>query len=116
MEPSEIAKRLELKPWAEFKAAAIEKNAARTDYPPRKRIEELPRQTGRTMRMITNLLSTISKGMDVRVIAGTPDMAKAIVHRAREQAVRLGLDPKLILDRSEKEGIEFADHTFYEAW
>jgi hypothetical protein len=73
-----------------------------------------PRRTGRTTRMLCSLLAACSTGRRVAIYARPLAAETAMKEKAREYALRIGLNPDLILGHLATAEIEFFDHTWYE--
>lgn len=81
-----------------------------------KEITIRPRATGRSVRMLCSALAAISAGRPVAIYAKPQSLEHILKERAQEMAVKLGLNPKLILGHlASTAELEFFDHTWYNA-
>lgn len=72
------------------------------------------RMSGRSTRMICSALAAASTGRRVALYAKPMVLENVLKDRSREWAVKLGLNPDLIVGHLATAEIEFFDHTWYE--
>lgn len=63
------------------------------------------RCTGRTTKMICDLLAVASRGQKVALMAPYPQMRSSFVRRAKAAADRVGIDQKLLIEVCTKDGL-----------
>lgn len=109
----EVRKALELDPFEGFARKRLNEPLSEVAQIASQEVEFGPRRTGRTTRMLCSVLAACSTGRIAAVYAKPMPQENAIKEKAREWAVRLGINPKLIVGSLAPADLEFFDHTYY---
>jgi hypothetical protein len=118
MTSDEVRIALGLEPFPEFAAKRMEQwkgDAQRERELGKKefrRFLQERRGTGRTMRMICELLSDVSEGHVVHVVGHNSTWSRDLIHMARGYAAQLGLDAGKIVPSPHKAQRVYRDHYF----